>query len=294
MDLVVLENEHGAATISPRAGASLRSLRIRNGAGEFELLSGGDQPPDPALLPRGHGSFIMAPWPNRIRDGRLVALDGEHILPVNSGLHAIHGTVRQREWTVTNVAPDCASMEVELEEPWPYSGRVIYEAALDGPALRQSLTIEAGEDQPEMPAGFGWHPWFRRNLGKGNVHVKADVEAMWVLDEDVTPTGEVLVSEETERLREGARLVDREMDGCFRLQPNGSATLRWPEAALQIESSGEVSHLMVYSPEHAICMEPQTCTVNAFQLAARGIEGTGTASAAPGSPLQGWTRWSWK
>jgi aldose 1-epimerase len=67
----------------------------------------------------------------------------------------------------------------------------------------------------------------------------------------------------------------------------------WPELSLRITGSPEIGHVMLYSPEHAICVEPQTTTVNAFQLAAAGVKGTGTRTVKPGKPLVATTTWSW-
>lgn len=303
MDNVTIENEFGTAVVSPGAGAALRSVRVKSAGSEHELLCGADGDLDPSALPHGAGSFIMAPWPNRIRAGRLVAPDGEHPLPVNSGVHAIHGLVRERQWEIIEKARARVVLRVQLQRPWPYKGAVISETALAGPALLQTLTVEAAPGEPEFPAGFGWHPWFRRTLGStsaprqasGQVSLQADVDGMWVLDPTVTPTGDVAKPPILGELHRGATLSAGSIDGCFRMRRGHRATLSWPEVTLSIVSSPAVSHLMLYTPKDgtALCVEPQTCAVNAFQLEARGIPGTGAATAAPGRPLTGWTRWSW-
>ncbi len=324
MENVVIENDYGRAVVSPGAGAALRSLRVKAGRAAQELLHGGDAELDPAKLPQGTGSFIMAPWPNRIRDGRLIAPDGEHVLPVNSGVHAIHGLLREREWQVVEKSSTAVMLRAELQPPWPYRGAVISRTALNGPALEQTLVVEAAPGEKPFPAGFGWHPWFRRSLGPApsassgpgpsthsassgqassvppaaedkQASLRALAEAMWVLDPTVTPTGETVRPPIISQLEKGARLAAGSIDGCFRLAPGHRATLSWPEIKLNIVSSDTVSHLMVYTPKDgtALCVEPQTCCVNATQLAARGVAGTGAAVAAPGAPLTGWTRWSW-
>ncbi len=288
--------------MSPSAGAALRSLHVKAGGKDYELLYGGDGALDPSKLPHGTGSFTMAPWPNRIRDGRLVARDGEHMLPVNSGVHAIHGLLREREWRVAERTPTRMKLRVDLEKPWPYRGAVESMTELQGATLVQTLTVEAAPGEREFPAGFGWHPWFRRSLVAGQVSLKADVDVMWELDSAITPTGKVLTPPVVSQLQRGVELAAGSIDGCFRMRPAQRANppvyraaLTWPEVRLNIESSAAVSHLMVYTPKDgaALCVEPQTATVNAFQLAARGVQGTGAATAAPGKPLTGWTRWGW-
>ena len=295
LENIKLENAHGSVVVSPGAGASLQSLRVKVGSREYELLSGGrDEPHSTTELKHGNGSFIMAPWVNRIRDGRLVAADGEHMLPVNSGLHAIHGTVRGREWQVVEQSKARAVVQVSLEEPWPYRGKVVYRFGLHGASFRQTLEVHAADGEREFPAGVGWHPWFARKVGSGDISVQADVEAQWELDKDVTPTGKIEETPLTRKLRAGGKFGFREVDGCFRLSSRDSAAVvRWPEVSLRITGSPEIGHVMLYSPENAICVEPQTTTVNAQQLAVRGVPGTGARTAKPGKPLVASTTWTW-
>ncbi len=288
--------------VSPGAGAALRSVKIRANGKSFELLTGGDGELAPAELPRGTGSFIMAPWPNRIRDGRLVARDGEHSLPVNSGMHAIHGLLRERAWEVVENTSIRVALRAGLEAPWPYRGAVTSVTELRGWSLVQTLKVEAAAGEKPFPAGFGWHPWFKRSLGTGQVSLQSDIDAMWELDSSITPTGLTGTPPVVAQVRKGATLAAGSIDGCFRVRPtpgarptNYRAVLTWPEVTLAIESSAAVSHLMVYTPPDgaSLCVEPQTCTVNGFQLAARGVLATGAATAAPGQPLKGSTTWSW-
>ena len=294
---VTLQNDHGRAVLSPLAGASLRSLRVRSSGSEtHELLVGGEGPHDPLRLPSGTGSFIMAPWPNRIRDGELHATGALYRLPVNMGRFAIHGTVRDRAWQVLSASSTTVRLAVELGDPWPFGGLVLYEASLEGPSFWQSLTIQATEGGQPFPAGLGWHPWFRRNLGTGDVRIHVPgQEIVWELDHEMCATGRQLKPQGPTDLRWGLVPEVGSLDHCLRIEPGTPAQLEWPGAlTLEIRSSPEVSHLQVYTPEDAVCVEPQSCTVDAFRLAALGIEGTGAAEAAPGRPFTGWTRWSWE
>jgi hypothetical protein len=70
--------------------------------------------------------------------------------------------------------------------------------------------------------------------------------------------------------------------------------LSWPELALTMTGSETITHFMFYSPEHALCVEPQTCTVDAAQLADRGISNTGHVLIDRNNPLIATTTWSWE
>ena len=297
MDEVVLENERGRAVISPRAGAGMRSLRVRASGGKWsELLTGGEGRHDPTVLPQGTGSFIMAPWPNRIRDGVLHANGAEYQLPKNLPPHAIHGTVRDREWRVVASTASSARLATSLSDPWPFRGSVTYEVSLDGPSLRQSLTVEADEGEQPFPAGFGWHPWFRQDIGTGSPQVEVPGQkTAWEFDEDFSATGRQLEPQQVLDLRSGLVVQPGEINQCMRIDPGSPAVIEWPDAIrLEIRSSPEVAHLIVYATEESICVEPQSCTINAFRLADEGIGDTGTVEVQPGRPLSGWTRWSWE
>ncbi len=289
---VKIASPEGEAVISPLAGASLRSLRVRVDSGSYELLSGGDTVHDPSSLPDGTGSFVMAPWANRILRGELHAADGDHSLPVNSGLHAIHGLVRNIAWQVEEQSENHVTCRTDLRAPWPWSGRVTQTTELVGRSLRQTLVVESGS--AAFPASCGWHPWFNRTLdGQANVSVQAGVTDQWELDDSITPSGVHVKTPFVDRLVAGTTFKTGEVDDCFTLAVGGAAQLVWPEVTLTLTPGDSVSHLMVYSPEHALCVEPQTATVNPFQLADRGVQDTGAAVVEPGSPLAASATWSW-
>ncbi|MFP6595053.1 MAG: hypothetical protein VB860_08795 [Dehalococcoidia bacterium] len=292
---IVLENEYGRAVISPFAGASLRSLQVVSGGNRFELISGGDGEYDPLHVESGTGCFIMAPWPNRIRDGELY-MDGQvaHTLPINSGRHAMHGTVHERAWNNLGYTSTVAKFGIELLPPWPYPGLLEYEVKLEGPSLVQSF-LATDRGGSNYPFGIGWHPWFRRDLGSGPViaHIPGQ-EIVWELDEEMVSTGRQFAPEGSTDLRLPITPEIGSLDHCFRVSVGSTSFLGWPDGpTLAITSSDNVSHLQVYTPEDAICVEPQTCAVDAFRLAAEGHEGTGTLVVTGAEPASGWTRWSW-
>ncbi len=294
VDQVNIANQHGTAILSPLAGASLRSLEVIVGSARYELLDGGRAPSfDPHHLGETSGSFLMAPWVNRIRDGHLPDTQGSHTLPTNFGKHAIHGTVRDQEWEVVDVTNSRALLETSLCSPWPFRGRVHYAVELAGPSLRQRLEVHAGDGEREFPASVGWHPWFVRSLGSADLSVRADVDAQWEIDDEFTPSGVCVDTAVAAKVRRGGRFAAGEVDDCFSLRPNATIALDWPELSLRIDNSAEITHLMLYSPPRAICVEPQTATVNAGQLAARGVAGTGLRTVRPGQPLIAETRWTW-
>jgi aldose 1-epimerase len=292
---LTIKNEFAAVTLSPNAGASLRSIKITKNGISYELLSGGDKAHDPTGLPHGEGSFVMAPWVNRIRDGRLVTPDGIHELPMNQPPHAIHGLARDQEWTIKQQDESSVDLEIELREPWPYSGQIEYSLSLEGQSLVQTMRLIAAPDEVRpFPGSVGWHPWFNTTLGTDLVTAQADIKAQWELDHTATVTGKLSVTDVTKRIQAGTQFGIREVDGCFLREPNGVAVLSWPELTLSMSGSETITHFMFFSPEHALCVEPQTCTVDAAQLAEKGLEDTGHVIVDRENPLVATTTWSWE
>ena len=68
---IKIKNENITAVFSPLAGASLRSLSVRNNKEEYDIISNFEDEFSPNKLPLGSGSFIMAPWVNWIKSGIL-------------------------------------------------------------------------------------------------------------------------------------------------------------------------------------------------------------------------------
>lgn len=237
----------------------------------------------------------MAPWVNRIRDGRLVTPDGIHELPMNQPPHSIHGLARDMEWTVVSQNESSLGLEIALAEPWPYAGKIEYSLSLDGNSFIQTMRLIADENETHpFPGSVGWHPWFNPTLGTDSVVAQADVKSQWELEYPATATGKTEVTDITTRLQNGTKFAVREVDGCFLMNPGGKAVLTWPELTMTMSGSEEITHFMFYSPEHALCVEPQTCTVDAAQLSDRGFEDTGHMIVDRDNPLIATTIWSFE
>ena len=119
-------------------------------------------------------------------------------------------------------------------------------------------------------------------------------EIVWELDDEMVSTGRQLEPEGPTDLRFPMTPELWTLDHCFRVSAGATSFLGWPDGpTLAINSSPNVSHLQVYTPEDVICFEPQTCAVDAFRLAAEGHEGTGALVVTKAEPAIGWTRWSW-
>jgi aldose 1-epimerase len=256
---LVLESGGARIVVSPLDGGRLASVTV----GGLELLSGG-----PADGPMGWGSYPMVPWAGRIRHGRFAFGGREHRLPLGLPPHAIHGVVYDRPWTIV----DAATIAIDLDERWPYRGRVTQRFAVEPGGLEVALTVEAGEP---MPATVGWHPWFRRTLVPGDprVELRFDAATMLVRDAEGMPSGERVAP------------TPGPWDDAF-TDLRADPVLTWP-GRLQVELASSCPWWVVYSmPEHAICVEPQSGPPDAVNLELAEL-------AEPGRPLVHAMRWRW-
>lgn len=143
-----------ACTIHPQ-GASLLSLQF-HGA---EFI-----PKCPNLDPSKsyHGS-VIAPWPNRVRDGRYTFRGQEFQLEINEAStgNALHGFSAEATWDCKSLAKDSVSLETVVGGttgyPWKISLEAVYELGSKG----LSLTLIASNLSHDVaPFGFAFHPYF--------------------------------------------------------------------------------------------------------------------------------------
>jgi aldose 1-epimerase len=240
--VIELSAGESRALIDPEAGGRLAQLTVDG----LDLLVGRQE------SPTQWGCFPMAPWAGRIRNGRFSWDGTEHELPINKPPHAIHGVTYDRPWDVTASTDTTADLRIELDERWPLGGHVTQSFVLDHDRLHLRMEVHAGA--VTMPASCGWHPWWKRQLDRGEP-VELDFQAgmMWVKDDEGIPTG-ALVSP-----------TPGPWDDCFTdmVQP---PELRW-KGALEVEIESHCTDWVIFTePDHAVCVEPQTGPPDALNI----------------------------
>lgn len=214
------------------------------------------------------GCYLMAPYAGRVRHGRFGFEGREYVLPRNRPPHAQHGTVHDRPWE----AVGDGRLVAQLGPDWPWRGEVEQRVRLTDQGLTLEATVRSA-DAP-MPASLGWHPWFRRDVGRDAL-LELDVRPLeaLVVDHEQIPTGERTAP------------PPQPWDDCFTGMPT-PPRLRWP-GALDLEITSSATWWVVYShPAHAVCVEPQTAPPNALA--------TGDAAiVTPDAPLSAWMHLSW-
>lgn len=287
-----LRSKGARATILPEHGGRLHQLFVGVNGKEEPLLVVPAELDTYRARPTFGGSFPMAPWPNRIRNGRFRWGGRAWQLPTNRPPHAIHGLGLAAEWELLYLLEDALMLQhrVGPGDGWPWPCTVLQRYTLLPASLRMEMQIHA--DSAPFPAGSGWHPWFRRDvLGAKSVRLTVPAAKRYSLEGHL-PTGEAVEPVGDTDLRSGPQLGDRRLDDCYRALA-APVVIDWGALVLNITVECPDPHVMVYTPPEAICVEPQSCAPDAFNLADRGLSGVGMAVAAPGRPVTIATEWSW-
>ena len=250
----------------------------------FDLL----RPWDGSEQVRRTGCFVLAPYSNRVADGRFDFDGSSHQLRRNSADHAlpIHGVAWKRAWQLDERGADHLllslshdSREGENAADWPFAFHLSQRLQLLDDGLALELRLH-NRDSRAMPAGLGWHPYFPRHAG---VELQFTAEAVWQADEQQLPLRQAAIPAGWDFSQ--LRAVDEPgLDNNFSGW-NGQARLCWPEQrlSLAIEAGPGLQHLIVYTPpavQGFIAVEPVSHANGALNRGAEGLE-----ILAPGQTL---------
>lgn len=243
-------------------------------------------------------SFVMAPYSNRIENGRFVFKGRDHQL-AHGERHAIHGDVRGRPWVVTEqsgtrlVCSFDARNHENVNWPWPFAAQLVYEVV--DSTLASQLTLWNRGDSP-MPAGFGWHPYFSRSLtqeGEALLLNFVVTGAYPDANDNRIPSGPPQPLTDAQNFAQEKGLApDTRLDTCF-FGYDGQGSITWPESGvrLRFDCSPQCSHLILYNPPKPyFAAEPVTNANNGVNLYAHGDPTSGVAVLAPDEGLEAYFR----
>jgi aldose 1-epimerase len=235
------------------AGWTWRGLPVMRPASDADLAAGN---------PRRLGAYPLIPFSGRIADGRF-AWKGRTIqLPPNfpPEPHTIHGNAWQNAWTVAERAEDRVLLTFANAPnpawPFPYRAGLGFHLLPDGLDVAIHLHAEA-----EMPAGFGWHPYFHRAPGAA---LGFHAERVWLADDRNIPESLALPSGPL-GFDPGRALDDAAVDNCYAGWTRHAQPAP-PGVRVSIEADPVLDHLVVYTPpgRDYFCTEPATHAPNSI------------------------------
>lgn len=112
---------------------------------------------------------MLAPWPNRVVDGRYAFKGEDHQLALTEPArgHALHGLAAWLDWTVIASSSSSASLRVviEAQDGYPFRVQVTATFTLDDDGLRTDVeAVNLGE--ADAPYGTGPHPYLVAGEGR--------------------------------------------------------------------------------------------------------------------------------
>lgn len=169
----LIELTHGGYEASiASVGATMRTLSFD---GRALVVGYGAQ----ELRPLFRGT-LLAPWPNRVVDGRYTFAGREHLLPINEHDrgHALHGLVEWLDFDVVGASAASARLQgvITARTGYPFTVRVRAQFDLTDTGLVSTVTAtNLGDDV--APYGIGGHPYLvagTSTIDETRLHVPAE------------------------------------------------------------------------------------------------------------------------
>ncbi|SNS41896.1 aldose 1-epimerase family protein [Rhodococcoides kyotonense] len=260
-------------------GAGLRALEY-DGSPLTETWELGKKPPLSAGL-------VLAPWPNRVADGKFTFGGVDHELEITEPERnsASHGFVRREEWTLVehSDAKVQQSIDIGLHKGWPYkvSLTVTHELTDDGLVVTASATNDGDTD---APFGIGFHSFVRVGdvpLDECTLELSAGTRLQLDPKRNL-PTGPSVPTADTEYDFTNAKSLKGvwldtpfsaevpDEDGKARhvlTGPDGNATVLWTDREfdwIQVFTADPAKKQAYPDRGRALAIEPMTCPPDAF------------------------------
>ena len=264
----------GYRAIVTESGASLRLLEY-DGRPLVLGFPADEQPTS------GRGQ-LLAPWPNRIRDGRYTFDDRDLQLPLSEPArhNASHGLARWASWTLEELTPQSVSLMLRLMAqtgyPWTLDLHVLYDVSAAGLTITFTAT---NLSRSQAPYALGAHPYLTTGTGPVDAwELTLPCDTQLLVDDRMIPTGRESVKGTALDFREGRTIGSTALDTAFtgltrdsagnaavvvRDTRNDEGTVLWMDRRhswIQVFTGDEL-------PAHAresLAVEPMTAPPNAF------------------------------
>jgi aldose 1-epimerase len=261
------------ATVDQRGGG-IRAYTV----GGVPLLDGyGADEPSP-----GGAGQVLAPWPNRLRDGTYVFRGQQHALPITDPVSgtAIHGLVRRLPWRPLEVRASALTVGCELRPTAGYPFRVLLETrwSLSADGLRAQHRARCSGGGP-APFGLGVHPYIVvAGAAVDRLQLTVPADSVLRTDERHLPLGAEAVEGTSSDFRAGRPIGPAAMDTAFtalRRDGAGRATVRlsvpagpsvevWMDRAFGWVQVFTGDTLPLPRTRRSVAVEPMTCPPDAF------------------------------
>ncbi len=309
-ETVTLSDAVSGASIEVWPHFGFNCLRWSVG-GKPAFYTAPDWATNPVATRSGHP--ILFPFPNRLRHGKFTFEGKDYQLPLNetSGQHAIHGFTPKTPWRVVGVtagedlAEVTGEFQISVDRPdvlacWP--GDLVLRVTYTLTASSLEVRCVVRNPSPgNVPFGLGYHPYFVMpglpGVSVDEFVVTAPAKTLWVAEGGIA-TGESVPVPAALDFAAARTVGDADLDCLYGDLPGGFrtvATVTHPDAAETVTVAADMAfrELLLFTPPHrtALAVEPYTCTSDALNLQARGVD-AGLRVLAPGEEFVAFTRYT--
>jgi aldose 1-epimerase len=266
----IQSGDHHAVVVE--VGGGLRAYEV---AGQQVLDGYGEA----ELAPASAGQ-VLAPWPNRIRDGQYTWQGQRYQLDLSEPAHfnAIHGLVRWVPWRLVAATESSVTLAYDLPArpgyPWPLALSTTWSVGTDGLRAEHTATNLSGGP---APYGFGAHPYLTvPGVAVDELTVTVPAASRLLLDGRKLPIGAAKVAGGDYDFSAGRRLGAARLDTAFGDVPMGGSTVTmstvdgsrglavWADGAFRWWQLFTGDGLAAPRTRRALAVEPMTCPPDAF------------------------------
>ncbi|MDN4474373.1 aldose 1-epimerase family protein [Demequina sp. SYSU T00192] len=254
-------------------GAALRAYTV--GGRDVVVPFGADE-----IAPAFHG-MVLAPWPNRLRDGRY-DFGGRELqvaLTEPGRGTALHGLVCWEDWTVASSTGAEATLTLDLPAspgyPFQLSLAVTYALTDDGLTI---TTVARNAGTEALPYGVGFHPWFAPGgTPLDECTLQLDASSRVTVDDRLLPADVVPVDGDfdlrTPRDLPGVAFDDAWVDPILDADGRSWARLGWADGStVEIWADSEATAWQICTGDEVpgvkragVAIEPMSCIADAFR-----------------------------
>jgi aldose 1-epimerase len=220
----------------------------------------------------------LAPWPNRIVDGRYEFAGTEHQVALTEPerSNALHGLVAWTAFAATASSPSSVTLAttIEAQTGYPFRVEVLVEYSLDEDGLHETVTAHnTGPDA--APWGTGPHPYLVAGLGAvDDWSLELPARSYLEVTEDrLVPVGMVATSATAFDFTDARRIGDTFIDHAFTgftenrarlIAADGHGVQMTWDAACPWVQVHTADRPMPEPSRRGLAVEPMTCPPDAF------------------------------
>lgn len=274
--LLVLHEESGNEIgIVPEMGARLNRFLV-NLHGETVPAVDGYKTPLELGKQASAKSSLLAPFPNRVADGKFTYRNESYQLEINKKKehNAIHGFISDQVFTVVSADVVEDFYEIVLEyvsegaKGYPFAFKTTVTYRFGGVWLSVDTAV-TNLEKTSIPIGFGWHPYFQLTVPIDEVQLTLPPVERIDVDARLIPTG---VTEVYEKFQQPTYIGETEFDTGFHFLSDQREIQLYDDShgmylTIWMEGEGNnYEYVQLYTPpgRKSIAIEPMTCAADAF------------------------------